>query len=158
MKLKKQINQIYGKHTGISLSVIESNMERDKFMSPAEAKEFGLIDKILEHPPKHENHGSSKEEKKEEKLWVYWAVYFYNYSCTHHKCLQKGIHLFRDGLIVLFFTLLLIFCLILLFFRFFSNNAQIFTVKWRTNWILFKIGFGGYYIVHLCFSLEIQNL
>ena len=27
-------------------------MERDKFMSPAEAKEFGLIDKILQHPPK----------------------------------------------------------------------------------------------------------
>lgn len=26
-------------------------MERDKFMSPVEAKEFGIIDKILEHPP-----------------------------------------------------------------------------------------------------------
>lgn len=28
-------------------------MERDKFMNPTEAKEFGLIDKILEHPPNH---------------------------------------------------------------------------------------------------------
>ena len=49
MKLKKQINQLYGKHTGLQLSVIENSMERDKFMSPVEAKEFGLIDKILEH-------------------------------------------------------------------------------------------------------------
>lgn len=53
MKLKKQINHLYVKHTGLDLSVIEGNMERDKFMSPIEAKDFGLIDKILEHPPKH---------------------------------------------------------------------------------------------------------
>ena len=53
MKLKKQINHLYVKHTGLELGVIEGNMERDKFMSPSEAKDFGLIDKILEHPPKH---------------------------------------------------------------------------------------------------------
>ena len=29
----------------------ESSMERDRFMNPQEAKEFGLIDTILEHPP-----------------------------------------------------------------------------------------------------------
>ena len=40
------------KHTGKDLAFIAQNMERDKFMSPAQAKEFGLIDKILEHPPK----------------------------------------------------------------------------------------------------------
>ncbi|EFX79078.1 hypothetical protein DAPPUDRAFT_231060 [Daphnia pulex] len=68
MKLKKQINQLYGKHTGLQLSVIESNMERDKFMSPVEAKEFGLIDKILEHPPKHEHFAANKDEKTEPKL------------------------------------------------------------------------------------------
>lgn len=28
-------------------------MERDKFMNPSDAKEFGIIDKILNHPPKH---------------------------------------------------------------------------------------------------------
>uniref|UniRef100_A0A0P5LDK8 ATP-dependent Clp protease proteolytic subunit n=1 Tax=Daphnia magna TaxID=35525 RepID=A0A0P5LDK8_9CRUS len=67
MKLKRQINQLYLKHTGLQLSVIESSMERDKFMSPVEAKEFGLIDKILEHPPKHENlTASNKDEKKTE--------------------------------------------------------------------------------------------
>merc|ERR1711988_1564844 len=52
LKMKKQLNEIYVKHTGRDLSFIEQNMERDKFMSPVEAKEFGLIDKILEHPPK----------------------------------------------------------------------------------------------------------
>ena len=52
IKIKKQLNEIYVKHTGQELSFIEQNMERDKFMSPFEAKDFGLIDKILEHPPK----------------------------------------------------------------------------------------------------------
>ena len=52
IKIKHQLNEIYVKHTGQELSFIEQNMERDKFMSPYEAKDFGLIDKILEHPPK----------------------------------------------------------------------------------------------------------
>lgn len=34
----------------------EANMERDKFMNPQESKEFGLIDKILDQPPKHGEH------------------------------------------------------------------------------------------------------
>jgi len=59
IKLKRQLNEIYVKHTGQDLSFIEQNMERDKFMSPAQARDFGLIDKILEHPTK----GVSEEEK-----------------------------------------------------------------------------------------------
>ncbi len=47
LKTKKQLNQIYVKHTGQKLSVIEKNMERDNFMSPDEALKFGLIDKII---------------------------------------------------------------------------------------------------------------
>lgn len=39
------------KHTGLPLETIESSMERDKFMSPLEAKEFGLIDNVLAQPP-----------------------------------------------------------------------------------------------------------
>lgn len=53
IKLKKQINGLYVKHTGLQLEKIEQSMERDKFMSPQDAKEFGIIDKILDHPPKH---------------------------------------------------------------------------------------------------------
>lgn len=53
LKLKRLINNLYVKHTNLPLETIEANMERDKFMNPQEAKEFGLIDKILDHPPKH---------------------------------------------------------------------------------------------------------
>lgn len=53
LKLKKQINGLYAKHTGNKFEKIVASMERDRFMSPAEAKEFGLLDKILEQPPKH---------------------------------------------------------------------------------------------------------
>ncbi|CAH0380877.1 unnamed protein product [Bemisia tabaci] len=51
LKIKRTINNLYVKHTGLPLESIENSMERDKFMSPVEAKEFGIIDKILEHPP-----------------------------------------------------------------------------------------------------------
>lgn len=44
---KKRLNNIYVKHTGQKLSVVEKNMERDNFMSAEEALKFGLIDKII---------------------------------------------------------------------------------------------------------------
>lgn len=50
-KLKEQINNLYVRHTKQPLDRIESAMDRDHFMSPQEAKEFGLIDTVLEHPP-----------------------------------------------------------------------------------------------------------
>ena len=43
---KKRLNQLYVKHTGKDLKTIEDAMERDNFMTPEEAKEFGLIDRI----------------------------------------------------------------------------------------------------------------
>jgi len=52
LKLKKQLNLIYVKHTKQELDYIEKSMERDNFMSPGEAKKFGLIDKVMEHVPK----------------------------------------------------------------------------------------------------------
>lgn len=51
VKLKKQINRLYVKHTKQPLEVIERNMERDRFLTPLEAKDFGLLDLVLEHPP-----------------------------------------------------------------------------------------------------------
>lgn len=53
LKLKAQINNLYVRHTGLALENIERSIERDNFMSPTEAKEFGIIDKILNSPPKH---------------------------------------------------------------------------------------------------------
>jgi len=49
IKTKKRLNEIYSKHTGKNLNDIEKNMERDKYFSPKEAIEFGLIDKIIEN-------------------------------------------------------------------------------------------------------------
>jgi ATP-dependent Clp protease protease subunit len=48
---RKRLNDIYVHHTGQPLSVIEAAVERDKFMSPQEAKEFGLIDEVMVHRP-----------------------------------------------------------------------------------------------------------
>lgn len=48
LSLRKRLNEIYVKHTGQKISVIEKALERDNFMSASEAKEFGLIDKIVE--------------------------------------------------------------------------------------------------------------
>lgn len=46
LSLRARLNQIYVEHTGQKISVIEKNMERDKFMTPEEAIKFGLIDTI----------------------------------------------------------------------------------------------------------------
>jgi ATP-dependent Clp protease, protease subunit len=48
LSLKARLNQIYVKHTGQKLSHVEKNMERDNFMTSEMAKEFGLIDTIIE--------------------------------------------------------------------------------------------------------------
>mgnify|MGYP006211111773 CR=1 FL=1 len=47
--LKRRLNEIYRKHTGQELSVIEQSLERDNFMTPDLAKEFGLIDQVIEN-------------------------------------------------------------------------------------------------------------
>ncbi|MFV0385184.1 ATP-dependent Clp protease proteolytic subunit [Paracoccus sp. (in: a-proteobacteria)] len=46
-KLKRRLNEIYVQHTGRTLEQVEEALERDRFMSPDEAKEWGLIDEVL---------------------------------------------------------------------------------------------------------------
>ena len=46
--LKKRLNEIYANHTGRTIDEIKKALERDKFMNPKDAKEFGLIDKVVE--------------------------------------------------------------------------------------------------------------
>ena len=48
LSLKKRLNEIYSKHTGKSVDEIKSALERDNFMTPENAKSFGLIDKVVE--------------------------------------------------------------------------------------------------------------
>jgi len=51
LSLRARLNDIYVKHTGQNLADIERSMERDKFLSPEEAKEFGLIDEVVDQRP-----------------------------------------------------------------------------------------------------------
>ena len=48
LSLKKRLNEIYSKHTGKSVADIKEALERDNFMTPDNAKEFGLIDKVVD--------------------------------------------------------------------------------------------------------------
>jgi len=51
LSLRSRLNKIYADHTGQPLEVIEEAVERDRFMSPAEAKEFGIIDEVVTSRP-----------------------------------------------------------------------------------------------------------
>ena len=47
LSLKKRLNEIYSKHTNKSVDQIKTALERDNFMTPENAKDFGLIDKVV---------------------------------------------------------------------------------------------------------------
>ena len=51
LSLRSRLNAIYAKNTGQPIEVIEEAVERDNFLSPDEAKEFGLIDEVLTSRP-----------------------------------------------------------------------------------------------------------
>ena len=48
LSLKKRLNEIYSKHTNKSVEDIKKALERDNFMTPESAKDFGLIDEVVE--------------------------------------------------------------------------------------------------------------
>ncbi len=48
LSLKKRLNEIYSKNTGKSVDDIKKALERDNFMTPKNAKDFGLIDQVVE--------------------------------------------------------------------------------------------------------------
>ena len=48
LNLRARLNQIYANHTEQPIDVIEKRMDRDSFLSPEEAKEFGLIDDVVD--------------------------------------------------------------------------------------------------------------
>ncbi len=54
LSLKKRLNEIYVKHTGQSFEAIENALERDNFMTSEAAKEFGLIDSVIDKRPTDE--------------------------------------------------------------------------------------------------------
>ena len=58
LKAKKLLNELMAKHTGRSVDQIEMETERDRYMNPTEAKEYGLVDEIVQNPP-----GDKKKKK-----------------------------------------------------------------------------------------------
>ena len=54
LNLKKRLNEIYVKHTGQSLKKIEDALERDTFLTAEMAKDFGLVDKVINKRPVEE--------------------------------------------------------------------------------------------------------
>ena len=48
LKIRSQLNDLLSHHTGQSVKTIENDTERDNFMGPVEAKEYGLIDELIE--------------------------------------------------------------------------------------------------------------
>src|ERR671939_1661559 len=55
LALRARLNEIYVKHTGQPLEVIAQAVERDKFLSPIQAKEFGLVDEVVVSRPTRED-------------------------------------------------------------------------------------------------------
>ncbi|MGI4946226.1 MAG: ATP-dependent Clp endopeptidase proteolytic subunit ClpP [Janthinobacterium lividum] len=51
LTLRKRLNEIYVRHTGQELSAIEAKLERDSYMSAEEARDFGLVDIVVENRP-----------------------------------------------------------------------------------------------------------
>jgi ATP-dependent Clp protease, protease subunit len=51
LTLRKRLNEIYVRHTGQPIEAIERRLERDSYMSAVEAKEFGLVDEVVDSRP-----------------------------------------------------------------------------------------------------------
>lgn len=52
LTLRKRLNEIYVRHTGQVIEAIERRLERDSYLSAEEARDFGLVDEVVENRPK----------------------------------------------------------------------------------------------------------
>jgi len=55
IKSKRALNEILARHTGKDLETIQRDSERDKYFDAREAKEYGIVDEVLEHTPKEKS-------------------------------------------------------------------------------------------------------
>ena len=72
LALRKRLNEIYVKHTGQKIDVIEEALERDRYMTADEAKDFGIVDEVVTKRPEIEDDGDSgsssdKDDGKDDK-------------------------------------------------------------------------------------------
>ena len=63
LSLRSRLNEIYVKHTGQTLEAIESAMERDKFLAPEEAKDFGILDEVVWERPRPADPDKASDKK-----------------------------------------------------------------------------------------------
>ena len=64
LSLRARLNEIYVAHTGQPVSKIEEALERDRFLSPEEAKDFGLIDEVVSSRPASEEDDETSDSDK----------------------------------------------------------------------------------------------
>lgn len=67
LKMRERLNQILAKHTGQNTDRIEKDVDRDRFMSAEEAKEYGLVDEVIEKRPEGKGTGGAENKPKEEE-------------------------------------------------------------------------------------------
>ena len=51
VKLKRRLNEIYARHTGQTIEAVEKALDRDTYMTPEEARAFGLLDEVYSKRP-----------------------------------------------------------------------------------------------------------
>lgn len=68
LSLRERLNKIYAENTGQKLEVIEKAVDRDRFMSPEEALDFGLIDEVVTSRPPLEDEDDDDDSRKDDKI------------------------------------------------------------------------------------------
>jgi ATP-dependent Clp protease protease subunit len=59
--LRRKLNELYSKHTGKTVDQIEKDMDRDRFMSAEEARDYGLIDHVISNYEEIKEDGKGKK-------------------------------------------------------------------------------------------------
>ena len=63
LAVRQRLNEIFVHHTGQDLAAIENAVERDKFLTPEESKEFGIIDEVVDQRPATDSSDESVDKK-----------------------------------------------------------------------------------------------
>lgn len=61
LAVRARLNRIYVKHTGQPLETVEQTLERDRFMSAEEARDFGIVDQVVQERPASAEDQSTKK-------------------------------------------------------------------------------------------------
>lgn len=67
MRARERLNEILAGHTGQPVKKIAKDTDRDYFMSAMEARDYGVVDKVIEHKADFDKNGSRKDAKKDDK-------------------------------------------------------------------------------------------